>query len=209
MLTIRLLLALCNIHKLESKSIDFVLAFTQDDLDVDICMELLIGFVVDESAYVESRSYVLKLNKNLYGLKQVSLNWYEKLCDGLIATAFVPSVIDPCFYLKNGMIILTYVDDCIIAGPSIKDIDSFVYPLQHGSEKFILTDEGDVNKSLGIEITHNEDSSFEMSQPFLIDRLLSLLGLGDNEFDTSTTTPVAKGLLHKDMAGKPRKLSWK
>ena len=72
----------------------------------------------------------------------------------------MPSVIDPCFYLKNGMIILTYVDDCIIAGRSIKDIDSFIYYLQHGSENFILTDEGDVNKFLGIEITHNEDSSF-------------------------------------------------
>ena len=47
------------------------------------------------------------------------------------------------------------------------------------------------------------------SQPFLIDRLLYLLGLGDNEFDTSTTTPVAKGLLHRDLDGKPRKLSWK
>ena len=52
--------------------------------------------------------------------------------------------------------------------------------MQHGSENFILTDEGDVNKFLGIEITHNEDSSFEMSQPFLIERLISLLGLGYN-----------------------------
>ena len=78
MLTVRLLLALCNIHKLESKSIDFVLAFPQDYLDVDILMELPIGFVIDEAAYGESFSYVLKLNKNLYGLKQASLNWYEK-----------------------------------------------------------------------------------------------------------------------------------
>ena len=36
MLTVRLLLALCNIHGLESKSIDFILAFPQADLDVDI-----------------------------------------------------------------------------------------------------------------------------------------------------------------------------
>ena len=66
-----------------------------------------------------------------------------------------------------------------------------------------------MNKFLGFEITHNEYSSFEMSQPFLIDRLLSLLGFGDNEFDTSTTTPVSKGLLYRNLAGKPRKLSWK
>ena len=78
------------------------------------------------------------------------------------------------------MTILTYVDDCIIAGRSMKGIDSFIYSMQHGSENFILTDEGDVNKFLGIEITHNEDSYFEMSQPFLINHLLSHLGLGDN-----------------------------
>ena len=51
MLTVRLLLDLCNIHKLESKSIDFVLAFPQADLDVDIWMELPIGFVIDAAAY--------------------------------------------------------------------------------------------------------------------------------------------------------------
>ena len=36
MLTVCLLLAFCNIHGLESKSIDFILAFPQADLDVDI-----------------------------------------------------------------------------------------------------------------------------------------------------------------------------
>ena len=48
------------------------------------------------------------------------------------------------------MIIITYVDDCIISGRSMKDIDSFIYSMQHGSDNFILTDEGDVNKFLGI-----------------------------------------------------------
>ena len=102
MLTVQLLLDLCNIHNLESKSIIFVLPFTQADLEVDIWMELPIGFVIDEFLYGDSRSYVLKLNKYLYGLKQASLNWYDKLCVGLIARDFLPSVIDPCFYMKDG-----------------------------------------------------------------------------------------------------------
>ena len=75
------------------------------------------------------------------------------------------------------MTILTYVDDCNISGTCMKDIDSFIFSMQHGSKNFILTDEGDVNKFLGFEITHNEDYYFELSQPFLIDRLLSFLGL--------------------------------
>ena len=66
------------------------------------------------------------------------------------------------------MVIFTYVDDCINALRSMKDGDSFVYSMYHGSEIFILTDEVDVNKFLGIEITHDEDSSFELYQPFYL-----------------------------------------
>ena len=73
MLTVRLLLALCNIHGLHSKSIDFVLAFPQVDLDVDIWMELPMGIVVG-SHESDSHGYVLKLKKSLYGFKQASLN---------------------------------------------------------------------------------------------------------------------------------------
>jgi hypothetical protein len=73
MLTVRLLLALCNIHGLHSKSIDFVLAFPQADLDVDIWMKLPMGIVLG-SHESESHGYVLKLKKSLYGLKQASLN---------------------------------------------------------------------------------------------------------------------------------------
>ena len=94
----------------------------------------------------------------------------------------------------------------------MEDIDAFVESMHNGPENFVLTDEGDVNKFLGIEITEHEDSSFELSQPFMIDRILSFLGLCHNEFETDTkskSTPVAKGLLHRDLAGKPRKLRWK
>ena len=80
MLSVHLILALTKIHKLESKVIDFVLAFPQADLKEDIWMQLPIGFQINGRTEAESnRHYVLKLNKNLYGLKQGSYNWYEKL----------------------------------------------------------------------------------------------------------------------------------
>ncbi len=47
MLTVCLLIALCNIHGLHSKSINFVLAFPQDNMDVNTWMELPMGIVVD------------------------------------------------------------------------------------------------------------------------------------------------------------------
>ena len=69
MLTIRILLAPCNIHNLEYKPIDFFLDCPQAELDINIWMELPIGFVIDEVAYGNIRLYVLKSNKSLYGLE--------------------------------------------------------------------------------------------------------------------------------------------
>jgi hypothetical protein len=54
--------------------------------------------------------------------------------------------------------------------------------------------------------------TFEFSQPFLINWILNFLSLCNNEFESdtnSTSTPVAKGLLHRDLDGKPRKYTWK
>ena len=127
MLTVRLIIAIAKIHNLDSKAIEFVLAFPQADLKEDIWMQLPVGFQIDGQTEAESeKCYVLKLNKNLYGIKQGSFNWYEKLKASLVDRDFKPSDIYLCLYIGNGMIILTYVDDCIIVSPSMDRIDSFV-----------------------------------------------------------------------------------
>jgi hypothetical protein len=75
MTTVRLILLIAQIYNLDSKAIDFVLAFPQADLDVDIWMYLPSGFQIDGATEEESsRKYILKLNKSLYGLKQASFN---------------------------------------------------------------------------------------------------------------------------------------
>ena len=150
-LSVRLILAISKLHNLNSKSIDFVLAFPQADLEEDIWMYLPIGFKVDGHTEVSyERSFLLKLNKKVYGLKQGSYNWYEKLKKSLVDRGFKPSEIDPCLYIGNGMIILTYADDCIIVGPSMGNINRFVNSMKNGDENFVLIDEGDINKLLGI-----------------------------------------------------------
>ena len=110
------------------------------------------------------------------------------------------------------MILLTYVDNCIIFSPSMESIDRLVWLMHDGPENFNLTDEGNLNKFLEIEITKLDSSSFELAQPFLIDCLLQFLGLCNNSLETdanSSSTPVTKGLLHRDLAGKPCKYKWK
>ena len=48
------------------------------------------------------------------------------------------------------MIILTYVDDCIIFGPSMENINRFVDSMKSGDKNFVLTNKGDINTFLGI-----------------------------------------------------------
>ena len=104
-------------------------------------MQLPVGFQINGQTEAESdKCYALKINNNLYGLKQGSFNGYEKLKASLVDRDFKPSDIDPCLYIGNGIIILTYVDDCIIVGPSMDRIDSFVESTKTGKESFVLTD---------------------------------------------------------------------
>jgi hypothetical protein len=67
------------------------------------------------------------------------------------------------------MIIITYVDDCIIISNSMKVINTFVTSMKDGPEEYVLTDEGDINKFLGIQIKEITRNKFELSQPFLIE----------------------------------------
>ena len=183
MLTARLILAIAKIHNLDSKAINFVLAFPKQDLKEYIWMQLPVGFQIDGQTEAESdRCYVLKLNKNMYDLKQGSFNWYKKLKASLVDRDFKPSDIDPCFYIGKGMIILTYVDDYIIVGPSMGQIDSFVKSMKTVEENFVLADKGDINKFLGIEITQLNNKRFKVSQPFLIDRIISYLNIDTNDY---------------------------
>ena len=52
--------------------------------------------------------------------------------------------------MGNETIMLTYVDDCIIVGPSMVYINAFVKSKEVGTENFMLTDKGDIYKFLGI-----------------------------------------------------------
>ena len=93
----------------------------------------------------------------------------------------------------------------------MKDIYGFVESMKSGSENFVLTNEGDINKLFGIEITQRDDKIFKISQPFLINIITSYLNIDTNKYGMETnskSTPVYKPLLSKEIPGKPCKESW-
>ena len=206
--SVRFLLILSEIVGLNNRAIDFVLAFPQAKLDVPVYMELPIGMDV-AGAGGNRRMYVLKLNRSLYGLKQASMNWYDMLKKGLEERGFKESVADPCVFMKEDMIVLVYVDDCILLSQNKTTIDDFITSLKNGPEGFEFTDEGSMERYLGVEITrHADKSGFTMTQPHLIERVLEAANI-DLRMTNKRDTPAVLPLLSKDENGPERKHTWK
>ena len=107
------MLVVAQALQLHTQAIDFTLAFPQADLEVPVYMELPAGMELANDSGKSSRS-ILKLKKSLYGLKQASLNWHNMLKAALLDRGFVESISDPCVYITKDLIVLVYVDDCIL-----------------------------------------------------------------------------------------------
>ena len=196
---VRLLLVLSIVHGLETKAIDFVLAFPQAELEQDIFMELPYGF-----CHGNKREYVLKLKKNLYGLCDASYNWFQKISQGLEEEGFVRSEIDQCVFLRNDCIVLLYVDDMIALAKNKKVLNMLVDSLKH--KNYILTNEGSLTKYLGVNVKYKRNGFFKLVQPFLIQRIVDLLGLEGESIHNAKPTPAVKPLLHKDLRGEELEL---
>ena len=68
------------------------------------------------------------------------------------------------------------------------DINAFVQSMKNGPAKFVLTDEGEIKKLLGIEINHIDEKRLKLSQPLLIYMILYLLNIDTNGYGVDTNT---------------------
>ena len=145
---------------------------------------------------------VLKLLKNLYGLKDAGRTWFEHLTNGLSSMGFVATASDPCIFTKGTDMICLYVDDCMILSKSKADTDAIFQYFER--RKYSLTDEGTMEEYLGIMISHNDDGSYRMSQPLLIDRIIESVPIMADA--RSSKSPVCSSIvLTKDKVGESRK----
>ncbi len=64
-----------------------------------------------------------------------------------------------------------------------------------------------IDKYFGVNIRQIDKDSFELAQPFLIERITSFLGTADG-MTNENFTPVGKPLLNKDLLGVPWKYNW-
>jgi hypothetical protein len=202
--SVQLLLVVAKMHGLKSKSINFVFAFPQADLDVSVYMEFSAGVNLINVSDGDRCRYVLKPNTSLYGLKQAGYYWFEKFRKGLITQDFIQSQVNTCIFFWQDCIVLTYVDDCIILGKNMATVDAVISSLKEGHDDIELVNQGSIDKYLGLLIRDIDANTFEMSQPFLICRIPDFLSLDKNK-TKGRDTPVGKPLLNRDLDGVPRK----
>jgi hypothetical protein len=154
--SIRLCMIFALIFDWYTRQIDFVLAFPQADVECDLFMELPCGLVFEG---VDRSTHCVKLIKNLYGQKQAGRVWNDYLVKGLEDRGFFQSKVDECVFYKGKTILLVYVDDAILYGPSSKNIDGIIASLKEG---FDVTDEGEIDDYLGVKVTRPTKDIIEL-----------------------------------------------
>jgi Reverse transcriptase (RNA-dependent DNA polymerase) len=144
--------------------------------------------------------YCLRLQKNLYGQKQAGRVWNQFLHDELLTIGFVQSTVDMCVYYRKSVVLMLYVDDGIFIGPKSQDIDK-AYKLlanpyidEQGTthKAYKMTDEGDLADYLGVRIDRLPNGLIKLSQPHLIQQILTDLGM--NQTTKPQPTPAAQSV---------------
>ena len=114
--TVRMLLVLSLTLGLATKQVDYVSAFCQAPITEDVYIRLPKGWrKLNELGGLKESfkdGHVLKLNRSVYGLRQSPKNFFELLRDNLFKVGFRQSQFDPCLFVSDKVICVTYVDDC-------------------------------------------------------------------------------------------------
>ena len=184
--TIRLIMTLAAQNGWHTRQLDYVLAFPQAPVERELYMEIPKGFNIDEG---RTDDFILKINKNIYGQKQAGRVWNKYLVNKLIKElGFKQSSIDECLFYKGNVLYALYTDDSILTGPDKGEIDKIIADMRRIGLN--ITDEGNLEDFLGVNIERKEDGSIVLTQPHLIDQILKDLRL-DNDKVKEKDTPAA------------------
>ena len=204
--TVRLLLIVSILMNLATLQIDFTSAFVHADIDKPPDFDQLTpeqqsrqGVFMEMPRGFSQPGKVLKLKKSLYGLKQAPMVWFNHLKSKLEHAGFVQCVdVDQCLFVSDKVILLCYVDDCLLYAQNQEDIQEVVQKLR--DQKMQLEEESSVEGFLGVDIHRNKTAgTITLTQRGLINRIIEALGVEDLP---SVSTPADR-ILHKDENGDP------
>ncbi|WVZ17541.1 hypothetical protein V8G54_010523 [Vigna mungo] len=144
--TLRLLLAIAASNQWILKQLDVNNAFLHGDLHEEVYMQPPSGLLIHKP------NQVCKLQRSLYGLKQASRQWYDKLSTFLLSNNYIRSNVDHSFFLKHDnchtTAILIYMDDIVLSGNNATEIQHITTSLDN---LFHIKNLGDLTYFLGLD----------------------------------------------------------
>ena len=163
------IMALVAHFDMELHQMDVKTAFLNGDLNEEVYMMQPEGFVANDSG-----TLVCGLKKSIYGLKQVSRQWYLKFHSVVASYGFVENKVDQCIYCKVSgrkfIFLILYVDDILLASSDLGLLHETKRML---SKNFDMKDLGEASFVLGIEIHRNRSRGLlGLSQRAYVDRIL-------------------------------------
>jgi hypothetical protein len=99
-------------------------------------------------------------------MRQAAACWFDKLRDGLLELGWKQPLADlePCLFVKDGIICLVYVDDCLFFGRERENILKLISEIEAAG--FTLTLEEDVYAFLGVGVKFDSDNgTVTLTQP--------------------------------------------
>ena len=170
---------------------------------VDVKTAFLHGVLPDtETMFMEQppgfeapgkETWVMKLMKSLYGMKQASRVWNQTFDKVVKKLGFERLACEWCVYRRESstgtIIFAVHVDDIVSAASSPAENDLFKSQLKQHWE---INDLGPAKFALGIAISRDDDAkTISISQSALIDRVVEQFGQSEAH---SVDTPMVAGL---------------
>jgi hypothetical protein len=176
LITLRLLLAISLSSNWKVCHLDVVMAFLNPKIDNDnIYMDL-----PNSMDWVDERTpkgAKVRLLKALSGLKQSLRLWYQAINAFLLSLRLKQSSTNPNLYVKDGVLLLLYVDDILIVNNSDDSPSSSANQVIMALKtKYKMSDLGKARCFLGLEINRDENG-ISLSQESYIDNIIKRFGM--------------------------------
>ncbi len=173
---IQLLIVFGILFSWSLRQVDFVMAYPQAPIKMDMYMELPQGINIKNE---NSKNHVLKLLANLYGQKQAAQVWNGYLVNKLQEINFQQSLINDCVFYHGDVIFIVYVDDGIFFGSSDEQLSGIINEMRN--LELDIKDQGHPADYVGVNIKRIKDGSIELSQRALIDTIIEDADLNDSK----------------------------
>jgi hypothetical protein len=172
--TLRLLLSIAASLGAITRHFDVKTAFLNGVMDTELFVRLppqlieLVGGIddrLDKNSIADNKVY-LSLKKGLYGTKQASRIWNQRLTKELLDSGLSQSGYDPCLFYrhKNGtyIYILVYVDDLLTVTNDHQQVEEVINRLRNS--KITINDLGEPSKLIGLQVSRPSPHTVLISQ---------------------------------------------